>query len=90
MCVAWVPHQLQLALSSNSQPLLAEVIPQFELYMQHLDNLEEKSPMYSDAIEAGLEVAHKYYQWMDRMDAYIICMCESSNWALVCIADNAC
>lgn len=63
-------------LAAEEMPVLAGVIPVFEIFMTRWETLAEKKRSLKPIIEEGLKWAKKYYNRMDNTDAYIIGMCE--------------
>ena len=70
------PHEVQEMLAGEKMPVLAGVIPVFEVFMTEWESLIKKKPALKPYIEEGLKWAQKYYIRMDHTDAYIIGMCE--------------
>ena len=59
-------------------PMLAEVIPIFEIFQSDWEDMSE-DPGYEDyhnAIRQGLTIAVKYYELLDETDSYILAMCK--------------
>jgi hypothetical protein len=63
-------------MSAESTPVLAGVIPSFEMFMSSWEKLARQNPRLRNVITIGLHWAYKYYGRMDRTKAYIIAMCE--------------
>ncbi|TFY55049.1 hypothetical protein EVJ58_g8494 [Rhodofomes roseus] len=74
LVVLSVPHKIQMCLSGSSMPLLAEVVPLFELFMQDWEQQARMKPQYRRAIKGGLKLAAKHYKKMDDTDAYVLAM----------------
>lgn len=70
------PHEVQVMLAGEKMPILAGVIPVFEVFMTKWENLIKKKPALKPYIEEGLIWAQKYYIQMDNTDVYIIGMCK--------------
>lgn len=66
-------------MSGEHTPLLAGVIPVFEMFITGWETLKKKRPHLAPFIQPGLESAGKYYSRTDRSKAYIIGMCTSIN-----------
>ena len=69
-----VPHAAQQTMSKESTPILSGSIPAFEMFMSSWEQLAEKIPRLKPFIDEGLKWAFKYYERMDRTDAYIVAM----------------
>jgi hypothetical protein len=69
-------HLCQRLMSSSRTPLLAAVIPSFELLMTKWETLGEKHPRLRRFTDEGLRWATKYYTRMDDTDLYVIAMCK--------------
>lgn len=67
---------MQLVLASKSKPLLSEVIPVYEEFIENLEGLMKDKPEYTHLIRPAWEVACKYYKWTDKCAAYAINMCR--------------
>ena len=63
-------------LSKDATPVLAGVIPAFEIFLTKWDKLVIAKPWLKPWIDVGLGWATKYYRRMDSTDAYIIAMCK--------------
>ncbi|TFY62002.1 hypothetical protein EVJ58_g4140 [Rhodofomes roseus] len=74
LVVLSVPHKIQMHLSGSSMPLLVEVVPLFELFMQDWEQQARVKPQYRQAIKGGLKLAAKHYKKMDDTDAYVLAM----------------
>jgi hypothetical protein len=68
------PHQVQMVLSNDKTPVLAGVIPTFEIFLSKWEKLAKNKPHLKPWIE-GLIWATKYYRRLDSSNAYIIAMC---------------
>lgn len=68
-------HAAQHVMSKELTPVLAGAVPTFERFMSRWERLSLAQPHLAPAINAGLEVAYKYYKQMDNTTAYIIAMC---------------
>ena len=68
-------------MSKEKTPVLAGIIPTFERFMTSWESLAERNPHLRDAINVGLSFATKYYGKMDATKAYIIAMCECSQFS---------
>jgi hypothetical protein len=74
-----MPHEVQQVLSGENTPLLAGVVPIFEIFITGWETLVKKRPHLARFIKPGLESAFKYYSRIDFSKAYIIGMCTSIN-----------
>jgi hypothetical protein len=63
-------------LAREDTPVLAGVIPVFEIFMSKWETLARKKPRLKPFIDEGLKWATKYYVCMDTTNAYIIGMCK--------------
>ena len=73
---AQYPHEVQELLAVEKMPVLAGVIPVFEVFMTKWESLMKKKPVLKPYIEEGLKWAKKYYIRMDNTNAYVVGMCE--------------
>ena len=64
-----------MMLSNEMTPVLAGVIPAFEIFLTKMEKLAEAKPHLNSFITEGLSFAYKYYKRMDNTIAYIIAMC---------------
>lgn len=64
-------------MSGEKTPLLAGVIPVFEIFITGWEKLKVKRPHLAPFIQPGLDSAEKYYSKTDLTKAYIIGMCTS-------------
>jgi hypothetical protein len=71
-----IPHAVQQTMSREQTPVLSGAIPAFEMFMTQWERLGEMVPRLKPFVDIGLKWATKYYNWMDRTNAYIISMCE--------------
>ena len=55
-------------------PVLAGTIPCFEMLMLEWESMKEGLLHLSSFIQAGLEIAYKYYNKMDETNVYIVAM----------------
>jgi hypothetical protein len=62
-------------MSGDKTPLLAGVIPVFEIFISGWERLKQKRPYLGLFIEPGLAMAGKYYSRTDLSKAYVIAMC---------------
>lgn len=62
-------------MSGDQTPLLAGVIPVFEIFISGWERLMKKRPHLAPFIQPGLDAACKYYSRTDLSKAYIIGMC---------------
>ena len=62
-------------MSGDKTPLLAGVIPIFEIFITGWEKLTNKRPHLAPFIQPGLDSAGKYYKRTDLTKAYIIGMC---------------
>jgi hypothetical protein len=68
-------------LSKEKTPVLAGVIPVFEIFMSKWETLAEKRLWLKPFIDEGLKWAEKYYIRMDKTTAYVVAMCK---YGIVC------
>jgi hypothetical protein len=61
-------------MSEESSPVLSGAIPSFEIFMTAWEDLSEHHPHLETIIKPGLDLAYKYYAWMDRSLCYVIAM----------------
>jgi hypothetical protein len=66
-------------MSGDQTPLLAGVIPVFEIFMTGWEKLKGKRPHLAPFIQPGLDSTKKYYSRMDQSRAYVVGMCTSIN-----------
>jgi hypothetical protein len=66
-------------LAKEQTPVLAGVIPVFEIFMTKWEVLASKKPWLKPFINEGLKWAEKYYIRSDLTNAYVIAMCEFVN-----------
>jgi hypothetical protein len=64
-------------MSGEQTPLLAGVIPVFEIFISGWERLKKKLAHLAPFIQPGLDSACKYYSRTDLSKAYIIGMCTS-------------
>lgn len=64
-------------MSGDQTPLLAGVIPIFEIFITGWEKLKTKRPHLAPFIEPGLASAGKYYSRTDLSKAYMVGMCTS-------------
>lgn len=64
-------------MSHEETPLLAGVIPSFEVFMTGWEKLKKIRPHLAPFIKPGLDSAGKYYSRTDYTKAYMIGMCMS-------------
>jgi hypothetical protein len=64
-------------LSGDQTPLLAGVIPVFEIFISGWEKLKKKRVHLAPFIQPGLDSACDYYSRTDFSKAYIIAMCTS-------------
>jgi len=64
-------------MSGDETPLLAGVIPIFEIFITGWEKLKKKRPYLAPFIQPGLDSASKYYSRTDLSKAYIVGMCTS-------------
>jgi hypothetical protein len=60
-------------------PLLAWIIPVFEIFISGWEKLKDKRVHLAPFIQPGLDLASDYYSRTDLSKAYIIAMCTSLN-----------
>lgn len=70
-------------MSSESTPVLSHAISSFETFMTEWEKLGKEHEKLRPWTEIGLRWAKKYYIRMDDTDAYIVTMCQSSNYYLL-------
>jgi hypothetical protein len=63
-------------LSKDETPVLAGVIPAFEIFLSKWDKLAEAKPWLKPWIDEGLFWVTKYYRRLDLSEAYVIAMCK--------------
>jgi hypothetical protein len=63
-------------LSKDVTPVLAGVVPAFEIFLGKWETLAEVKPWLKPWIDVGLSWATKYYKRLDHSDAYVIGMCK--------------
>ena len=64
-------------MSGGETPLLAGVIPIFEIFITGWEKLKKKRPHLTPFIQPGLDSVGKYYSRTDLTKAYIVGMCKS-------------
>lgn len=67
-------------MSAEETPLLAGVIPTFEIFITGWETMMGSRPHLATIIQPGLDAANKYYSRTDLSKAYIIGMCKSIIW----------
>ena len=65
-----------MMLSNDQTPVLAGVIPAFEIFLTDWEKLAVTKPWLKPWIDVGLAWAIKYYRRFDWTDAYVIAMCK--------------
>jgi hypothetical protein len=65
-----------MMLAKDETPVLAGVIPAFEIFLTKWEKLAVKKPHLKPWIDEGLVWATKYYRRLDSSDAYVIAMCK--------------
>lgn len=70
------PHAVQQLLSGENTPLLAGVIPVFEVFLTGWEKLSQKKKHLAPFIQCGLNRAKEYYNRLDMSNAYIVAMCK--------------
>ncbi|KAF8805312.1 hypothetical protein BYT27DRAFT_7105218, partial [Phlegmacium glaucopus] len=73
------PHAVQQVLSGEKTPLLAGIIPVFEVFITGWEKLSTKWKHLACFIQPGLDRAYKYYSRTDNMNAYVVGMCMFIN-----------
>jgi hypothetical protein len=63
-------------MSGESVPILSGAIHAFEVFMTAWEKLAHDNPHLESIIKPGLDWTYKYYDRMDRTQAYIIAMGE--------------
>ena len=63
-------------LSKDKTPVLAGVIPVFEIFMTKRETLAAKRVWLKPFIDEELKWAKKYYVCLDNTTAYIVAMCK--------------
>ena len=71
-------------MSEESSLVLSGTIPSFEIFMTTWEDLSEHHPHLETIIKPGLDLAYKYYTWMDRSLCSIVAMCTYT-WLQLCI-----
>lgn len=66
---------MQTLLSGEQTPLLAGVIPVFEIFLTRWEKIAEKKKHLAPYIQPGLDRAKEYYGRMDKSNAYVVAMC---------------
>lgn len=69
------PHSVQQLLSGEQTPLLAGVIPVFEVFLTGWEKLAQKKKHLAPFIQCGLDRAREYYSRLDKSNAYVVAMC---------------
>jgi hypothetical protein len=64
-------------MSGDQTPLLAGVIPIFEIFITGWEKLKMKRPHLAPFIQPGLDSAGEYYSKTDKSKAYVVGMCTS-------------
>jgi hypothetical protein len=64
-------------MSGDQTPLLAGVIPVFEIFITGWDKLKKKRLHLQPYIQPGLDKARKYFERTDLTKAYVVGMCRS-------------
>ena len=72
------PNDFQQVLTSQRTPILAGVLPSFEMLMTSWEKLANDMPNLKQFIQPGLDSTYKYYRRMDETKAYVIAMCTFS------------
>jgi hypothetical protein len=65
-----------MLLSNEKTPVLAGVLPMFEIFLIKWETLARNKTRLAPLIDEGLKWAYKYYQRMDLTDAYVVAMCK--------------
>jgi hypothetical protein len=65
-----------MMLSGDKTPVLAGVIPAFEIFLSKWEKLAVAKPRLKPWIDEGLKWTTKYYRRLDSSDAYVIAMCK--------------
>jgi hypothetical protein len=63
-------------LSKEETPVLAGVLPAFEIFLTKWEKLATVKYWLKPWIDVGLSWAYKYYKRMDLTNAYVIAMCK--------------
>jgi hypothetical protein len=63
-------------LSEEENPVLAGVIPAFEMFLSKWDKLAIQKPWLKPWIDVGISWVVKYYQRLDASDANVIAICK--------------
>jgi hypothetical protein len=61
-------------LSGEQTPLLAGVIPVFEVFLTGWEKLARKRKNLAPFIQCGLDRANEYYNRLDKSNAYVVAM----------------
>ena len=65
-----------MMLSKDETPVLAGIIPVFEIFLTKWDKFAVEKLQVKHWIEEGLKWAKMYYRMMDSSDAYVVAMCK--------------
>ena len=65
-------------LSKDKTPVLAGVIPTFEIFMTKWEALAVKREWLKPFVNEGLKWAKKYSVRLDKTTAYVVAMCKCS------------
>lgn len=63
-------------LSKEETPVLAGVLPSFEIFLTKWEKLATVKLWLKPWIDEGLSWAYKHYNRMDQTSAYVIAMCK--------------
>ena len=61
-------------MSEESSPVISGAMPSFEIFMTAWEDLSEHHPHLETIIKPGLDLAYKYYTWMDCSLCYVVAM----------------
>jgi hypothetical protein len=64
-------------MSGDDTPLLAGVVPVFEIFITGWEKIKKKRPHLAPFVQPGLNKANQYYSRTDLTKAYVIGMCTS-------------
>ena len=75
-------------MSGEETPLLAGVIPIFEIFITGWEKLKNTRPHLAPFVQPGLDSAGKYYSRTDLTKAYMIAMCTSIQFETSSVSTN--
>ncbi|TFK58783.1 hypothetical protein BDN72DRAFT_781593, partial [Pluteus cervinus] len=74
-----IPHGVQQTMSKEKTPVLAGVVPTFEVTMTALERLGQQNPQLTRYTDVAVEYFKKYYNRLDNTPAYVIAMFLNPN-----------